>query len=132
MRQLDYGRDNRLRLWFLGVTDCEALDARISPRAEEFMTTMERCFVLWKKVLKPDGICVLVVGNEASRTGRDDLPGMISRLAAKDVGGYVHVCSHTEVIPNERRVRRGITGSISETVLVLRRLANGQGNRYID
>src|SRR3977135_1248044 len=31
MRQLDYGRDNRLRLWFLGVNDWRSLDDQVSP-----------------------------------------------------------------------------------------------------
>ena len=37
MRQLDYGRDNRLRLWFLGVEDSHALDAQVSPRKDAFL-----------------------------------------------------------------------------------------------
>lgn len=31
MRKLDYARDNRLRLWFLGVEDSKSLDIKISP-----------------------------------------------------------------------------------------------------
>ena len=32
MRQLDYARDNRLRLWFLGVEDSRGLSVIISFR----------------------------------------------------------------------------------------------------
>ena len=39
MRQLDYARDNRLRLWFLGIDDPHALDKAISPRKEAFFET---------------------------------------------------------------------------------------------
>src|SRR5208282_418947 len=43
MRQLDYGRDNRLRLWFLGVDDSDALDQTISPSKDAFLKLMRRC-----------------------------------------------------------------------------------------
>lgn len=120
MRQLDYGRDNRLRLWFLGCTDWNELDETISPRQTEFLTLMERCFRRWRKTLKPGGSCVLVIGNECSREGRNDLPGDIASVATTKIGGYSLVSQYTEIIPNDRRVRRGITGSTSETILVLR------------
>lgn len=120
MRQLDYGRDNRLRLWFLGIEDWPALDGVISPREQGFLALMERCFIQWKKCLKPRGYCVLVIGNECSREDRSNLPRDIIRLATKTVGDFSLVCQYTETIPNDRRVRRGITGSTSETILVLR------------
>ena len=47
-------------------------------------------------------------------------PRFISRIATGEVGGYDHIYDHTEAIPNERRVRRGLTGSTSETIVVLR------------
>lgn len=120
MRQLDYGRDNRLRLWFLGCDDWRALDKTISPRETEFRTLMERCFKRWRNVLKPGGYCVLVIGNECSREDRRDLPRDVIQLATTTVGGYSVLSQHTEAIPNDRRVRRGISGSTSETILVLR------------
>jgi hypothetical protein len=120
MRQLDYGRDNRLRLWFLGCDDWHALDKTISPREQEFLTLMERCFKRWKTVLKPGGYCVLVIGNECSREDRRNLPRDVVQTATSTVGGYSLVSQHTETIPNDRRVRRGILGSTSETILVLR------------
>ena len=118
MRQLDYGRDNRLRLWFLGCKDWKSLDRIASPREEEFLLLMTRCFDHWRSVLRPNGYCVLVVGDACSRVDRTGLPDAVSRIALR--AGYSHVCEHTEAIPNLRRVRRGIAGSSSETVLVLR------------
>jgi hypothetical protein len=120
MRQLDYGRDNRLRLWFLGCDDWEALDDQISPRQTDFLVLMEKCFRQWTTVLKRGGHCVLVVGNECSREGRDNLPNEVAELAVTKIGSYSLVSKHSELIPNDRRVRRGITGSTSETILVLR------------
>jgi len=123
MRQLDYGRDNRLRLWFLGVQDAGTMDSRISPRETGFLALMGDCIDLWQKLLTPGGRCVLVIGNTCSRAGRgDDLPSRIMRMALEN-GGFDIVSSFTDRIPNERRVRRGITGNTTETVLVLKRSA---------
>ncbi len=124
MRQLDYARDNRLRLWFLGVDDPNALDKTISPRKDAFLKLMRQCFERWKTVLKPQKYCILVVGDGSSEVQDANLPEIISRIATDDVGGYVHIYDHTEAIPNERRVRRGLTGSTSETIVVLRNNAS--------
>lgn len=120
MRQLDYARDNRLRLWFLGVNDARSLDHTISPRKDAFLKLMKQCFMRWKAILKPQKYCILVVGDGSSEVRHANLPQLISRIATDEVGGYTHVYDHTEAIPNERRVRRGLTGSTSETIVVLR------------
>ena len=118
MRQLDYGRDNRLRLWFLGCGDWKSLDDLVSPREREFLALMGRCLRRWKRLLAVNGYCVLVIGDTCSREGRSNLPNVVAEMATK--AGYVLVSQHADAIPNERRVRRGISGSASETILVLR------------
>ncbi len=118
MRQLDYGRDNRLRLWFLGCHDWKTLDGIASPREKEFLALMGRCLRSWKRLLAVNGYCVLVIGDTCSREGRGNLPDLLSEIAME--AGYVLVSQHADAIPNERRVRRGIVGSSSETILVLR------------
>ena len=120
MRQLDYGRDNRLRLWFLGCRDYESLDALVSPREHAFLTLMSRCFRHWRTLLAPGSYCILIVGDRCSRVGKTELPTLVSQIATTQ-GGYSLIQTHTETIPSARRVRRGITGSISEVILVLRR-----------
>lgn len=54
-----------------------------------------------------------------SRVYKASLPDVIQRIALDEVGGYSIISKFTETIPNERRVRRGYSGSVSETVLVL-------------
>lgn len=120
MRLLDYARDNRLRLWFLGIPDWHSLDAQVSPDQKAFLRLMRRCFTRWKTILKTGRCCVLVIGDAFSQVAKGNLPELVSRIATEEVGGYVRVCEHTETIPNERRVRRGIMGSASETIVVLR------------
>jgi hypothetical protein len=119
MRQLDYGRDNRLRLWFLGCEDWHTLDTAISPRENDFLLLMDRCFKSWRSTLKCKGTCILVVGDVCSREGYSNLPMNVAKLATENYG-FTLVSSATDQIPNERRVRRGITGNTSETIIVLR------------
>jgi hypothetical protein len=121
MRLLHYGRDNRLRLWFLGAHDWRSLDQIVSPNQKAFLKLMNRCFVRWKGLLKSNGCCVLIIGDAFGRVVDGDLPEVVSRIATEQVGGFVRVCQYTEKIPNERRVRRGIMGSTSETIVVLQK-----------
>jgi hypothetical protein len=122
MRLLEYGRDNRLRLWFLGAKDWRSLDRIVSPRKSAFLNLMRDCFTKWKTVLKPNHYCVLVMGDAFSQVVKGNLPDLVSKIATDEVGGYERACEYTEAIPNERRVRRGIMGSACETILVLRKL----------
>lgn len=121
MRQLDYGRDNRLRLWFLGVEDWKTLDHTISPPEVNFIRLMKTCLKQWQNVLTQNGLCVFVLGDGHSRVYNMSLPNVVEHLATSEVGGYSIASKRTEVIPNERRVRRGYRGSSTETILVLRR-----------
>jgi hypothetical protein len=121
MRQLDYGRDNRLRLWFLGVGDSDGLDRVISPGEREFLELMRRCLLCWRDALVPGGLCVLVFGNVRSRVYRMPLPNAIAFMATCEVGGFSLVETCTDSIPDVRRVRRGCRGSLTETVIVLRK-----------
>jgi hypothetical protein len=125
MRQLDYARDNRLRLWFLGVRDWRELDKAVSPREAAFLDLMRRCFRRWRSVLRPGGHCVLIVGDSCSRDDRRDLPGVVATLATQQ--GFFLVSERSDAIPNERRVRRGLTGNTSETILVLRNAPQSSG-----
>jgi hypothetical protein len=122
MRLLDYARDNRLRLWFLGVRDWRSLDRTISPSEDAFLALMRRCFTKWRTVLKHNHCCVLVIGDAFSQVTKGNLPEVVSQIATDEVGGFERVCEYTDTIPNERRVRRGIMGSASETVVVLRNI----------
>lgn len=121
MRQLDYARDNRLRLWFLGEQDWKSLDDVISPSETNFITLFKSCLNQWKKVLAPKGSCVLVLGDTRCRTYNSPLPEVVAHIATKEVGGYSVLWKYTEEIPNERRVRRGYNGILTETVLVLQK-----------
>lgn len=120
MKQLDYGRDNRLRLWFLEVHNWKILDQTISPSEEDFHNHFRACLTLWRDVLTPKGLCVFVLGDIHSRLFDISLADVVVRIATQEIGGYSVLWKCTEPIPSERRVRRGCCGSRTETILVLR------------
>ena len=120
MRQLDYGRDNRLRLWFLEVQDWKPLDQIISPSEVKFLKHLRSCLKLWHDVLTTKGFCILVLGDIHSQLYNMSLADVAARIATQEIGGYSVLWKCTESIPNDRRVRRGCCGSLTETVLVLR------------
>jgi Putative RNA methylase family UPF0020 len=122
MRQLDYGRDNRLRLWFLGRKTSDRVDARVSPNETQFLELMRTCFARWRDVLRRGAYCILVIGDTESRTYREPLPSVVSAIATAEIGGYALAGTYRDPIPTARRVRRECRGSLSETVVVLRRI----------
>jgi hypothetical protein len=118
MWQLDYARDNRLRLWFVGVNDWKSLDASVSPSEEDFLVLITSCLVTWHNILAQNGYCILVLGDTKSKRYKMPLPQVVAEIATKQVAKYTLIAKHSEPIPNRRRVRRGYCGSKYETILV--------------
>lgn len=62
MNALDYGRDNRLRLWFLGVEDYKYFDT-INPTAvKDFEFLIESTLNNFKYALKRGSPCIFILG----------------------------------------------------------------------
>lgn len=123
MNALDYGRDNRLRLWFLGVDDHRTIDG--PTRRPEFEILMKDIFERIRLWLKPGGYCVLVVGELGK--GRSPAVNMgmtLTDLACNRVGGFTLEAQMADSIPDIRRSRKGSLTK-REWILVLRR---GQGS----
>lgn len=121
MRQLDYARDNRLRLWFLGEEDWVSLDKKISPSEHSFFTLMRECFRVWHNILDEKGTCAIVVGNGRSKEYGEPLWKVLTKIASNEVGGYKLIWQLTDIIPRERRIRRDCKGSETETILLFKR-----------
>lgn len=120
MRRLAYGRDNRLRLWFLGVSDGGLLDKRLSPSETQFLQMMRTSLKAWTRYLRPGGRCVLVLGDSYSTKYRAPLPKVVSSIAVEEMRKYRLESEHTERIPQINRVRRECSGNQNETILVLK------------
>ncbi len=81
---LDYARDNRLRLWFLGCTDWKALDASLTANPKVYLPQMAVCIREMCRVLSPGKYCVLVLG-DVERDGKTYRTAEILAELALDV-----------------------------------------------
>lgn len=117
---LDYARDNRLRLWFLGQRDWKALNRRLTTSNSKYEDQMRECLKEMHRVLRPGKFCLLVVG-EVQRNGNTrDTGSVLGRLAHEVTsGGFVLDCVVEDSIPDERRSRRGTRTTRVEKILVL-------------
>jgi len=122
MRQLDYARDNRLRLWFLGVDDYKKMDNIISPNETNFLNMIDNTIVLWDAILKIDGKIVLFLGDNYSKRYGLHLPDLIEKILFEKLKGYKLLFKHESLIPSNRRVRRKYEGNKQETILVFQKV----------
>jgi DNA modification methylase len=119
---LDYARDNRLRLWFLGCEDWKVLDASMTASSKVYLPQMSKCLEEMYRVLKPKSRCVLVLG-DVERDGRIRRTAEILADLAKQVsknGFYVETI-HDDIIPDERRSRRKTSTTKFERILVMKK-----------
>lgn len=118
---LDYARDNRLRLWFLGCKDWGQLDASLTANRKVYLPQMTKCLREMYRVLKPGAYCVLVLG-DVERDGRTRRTAeILARLAVDSTGGGFEVkgiCD--DRIPDRRRSRRNTKITKIERILVMR------------
>ncbi|WP_133510409.1 DNA methyltransferase [Candidatus Thiosymbion oneisti] len=117
MNALDYGRDNRLRLWFLGEQQPQLFDRKSNGR-EEFREAIRAVACNLEKWLRPGGYALFIVGEHDAR-GIDNYPSAevatIMNTQAPSVGLKEVIA---DVIPDVRRSRRRLSGVKKEHVLV--------------
>ena len=125
MDTLDYARDNRLRLWFLGISDHKAIRnmeiGKVSTFEEDMLATLQ----IIVRIIKPGGACVLVLGDLRRGSKTYDIPAMISCLARDNFRGLSFEGQWVERIPDNRRARRNGRATQKETVMVFRRRNEG-------
>ena len=117
---LDYARDNRLRLWFLGCKDWKELDASLTASNKVYLPQMSACLKEMYRVLKPDGSCVLVLG-DVERDGKTRRTAEILADLAVEVtqNQFVIDTIYDDRIPDERRSRRQTRTTKFERILVM-------------
>jgi SAM-dependent methyltransferase len=117
---LDYARDNRLRLWFLGCESWKELDNSLTASMKVYTPQMSACLSEMHRVLKPQGYCVLVLG-DVQENGR-------TRHTAEDVAKMAVTASHggftidvigDDHIPDRRRSRRRTRTTRCERIVVM-------------
>ena len=121
MNALDYGRDNRLRLWFINP------NAKVSPTtdATREKAVFERNIAsLAKKVeksLMPSGHCVLVVGEKVNRSYNAHPAEVVCNILTKCSPSLRLESVIADEIPDVRRSRKHCTCTKVEHILVFRR-----------
>ncbi len=117
---LDYARDNRLRLWFLGCKDWKELDASLTATKKVYLPQMSVCLQELHRVLKPGGHCVLVLG-DVDRDGKTRRTAEILADLAMEVtqNQFVVDTIYDDHIPDERRSRRKTRTTKFERILVM-------------
>lgn len=119
---LDYARDNRLRLWFLGYKDWKELDKELTANQKVYLPQMSICIKEMYRVLKPQSYCALVLG-DVERDGKSHRTAEILADVANDVtkGGFKIETIYDDIIPDERRSRRKTKTTKYERILVMRK-----------
>lgn len=119
---LDYARDNRLRLWFLGCEDWKELDASLTANSKVYLAQMSACLKEMHRVLRPDRYCILVLG-DVERDGKTRRTAeILADLAAQVTAGkFVTELIYDDRIPDERRSRRRTRTTKFDRILVMRK-----------
>lgn len=117
MDALDYARDNRLRLWFLGVNDYKHYDTRLGS-LERFMELMAAFLMRAMRWLRSGGYCVCVVGEVNGKKKSIDIARIVADIATKQVRGFRLESIVTDDIPDIRRSRKGSYVN-TESIVVL-------------
>jgi len=121
---LDYARDNRLRLWFLGVSDWKELDRSLTASDRVYIPQMKQCLRQMDRVLKEGAYCVLVLGDVERNGVKKHTAQIISELAQEASDGrLVQNLIYTDEIPDVRRSRRRTRTTRYERILVMQKLS---------
>ena len=121
MNALDYHRDNRLRLWFLGEYRDDQND-RAYRSCGAFRKLMADLASKIERKMRSGGYCVLVVGERTLRGGSKS-PSQIVLEAFLSTGDWFTLDRViSDAIPDIRRSRREVRGVKEERILVFRKL----------
>jgi methylase of polypeptide subunit release factors len=120
MNALDYGRDNRLRLWFIGATDFATLDSSNLETTRAFSDLMGEFAVVADRSIKRGGVVVLIVG-EVSRNERTIQTQEIVQNSFQQAGVWKLVGRIVDSVPDVRRSRRECHATKREWIMVFKK-----------
>jgi D12 class N6 adenine-specific DNA methyltransferase len=120
MNALDYGRDNRLRLWFIGVQDYRELDQRNCRTSEDYAALIGSLADIVDRCLSQSGRAVLVVG-EDRRGNRRVNPTAVVNAVFTTQRNFRLIDFMEEPVPDIRRSRRGCAATKREWIMVFSR-----------
>lgn len=118
MKSLTYARDNRLRLWFLGKSDWQSLEKRVSPTRTFFSRLIADSFSRWRNYQKKGDYCIIIIG-DIPFSKNMQLPEFVTIQAEQT--GYVMVDLLKDPIPYKKRFNKLKSKISSECILVFQR-----------
>jgi len=121
MNALDYGRDNRLRLWFIDPTLADRVDNVTTRSRIGFSEAIDSVARRVESNLTSGGWCVFVVGSTVRR-GFSAHPSNAVSASLKLNAPSLHLeTTLVDQIPDVRRTRRECSGVKTEYVLIYRK-----------
>jgi putative RNA methylase family UPF0020 len=124
MNELDYVRDNRLRLWFIDRTLPEGLELVRRDRDMAFSALMRAVCLWFAAGIESGGYFVLVVGDATRGGGRAGRTATLVQKLFEAEAKLVRFSLDdkiTDAIPDIRRSRRECHGTKDETILIYRK-----------
>ena len=121
MNELDYVRDNRLRLWFIGRHLPEGIELTGRDRIESFGRLIRSVCLRLAPWITVGGRFVIVVGDATRGGGTPGRTPELTRelfLTASPLRSFRLDAIYDDMIPDVRRSRRECRGTRTETVLV--------------
>ncbi len=124
MNELDYVRDNRLRLWFIEKRLPDELEMPGANRAQAFEELMKTVCARLAPSIRRKGKFILVIGDATRGGGR---PGRSAAIVQAIFASEPSLCGFRLIdrwkdrIPDVRRSRRECRGTKAETILVYQR-----------
>jgi methylase of polypeptide subunit release factors len=124
MNELDYVRDNRLRLWFIGRELPDGIELPAREREKGFAHLMRNVFVRIAPQIRRGGHIILVVGDATRGRGKTGRTGRIVEHlfeVSSDLQEFVLERMYQDMVPDIRRSRRECSGTKAETILIYRK-----------
>jgi hypothetical protein len=118
---LDYGRDNRLRLWFIDPMLLDDGDNDVTARRQAFVEAITSLASKVERGLRLKGYCVFVVGEEFKRSFDAHPSEAVVRIMREQAPSLRLKTVMADAIPDVRRTRRECKGVKTEHVLVFQR-----------
>jgi Putative RNA methylase family UPF0020 len=125
MNELDYVRDNRLRIWFIERSLPEGLELKSRDRKTAFVALMRAVCVRLGPGIEGGGYFVLVVGDVTRGPERTARTSRLTRRLFETEPSLKDFClraSYRDAVPDIRRSRRECRGTKGETVLIYQKV----------
>lgn len=129
MNELDYVRDNRLRLWLLTRRALRSGDIPRRDRVNAFQSLMHNTLSRLAARMTGNGVFVLVVGETSRGSAVIDSATVVNDLftSVPSLRQFRRIEMIRDRIPDIRRSRRDLRGTKTETILVYRKYRSVNG-----